>query len=122
MFKEIAFSVYAVTDIAKARKFYEGVLGLKPNDDYPPKPDSAWIEYNIGPGTLSIGCSPEWKPSEEGATVALEAKDFDEAIKKIKAGGAKFFMEPQEFPGCKMAVVRDPDKNKVIIHQRKAKK
>jgi catechol 2,3-dioxygenase-like lactoylglutathione lyase family enzyme len=27
---EIAFCGYAVTDFARARKFYEGVLGLKP--------------------------------------------------------------------------------------------
>ena len=27
---EIAFSCYAVTDMARARDFYEGVLGLKP--------------------------------------------------------------------------------------------
>jgi catechol 2,3-dioxygenase-like lactoylglutathione lyase family enzyme len=30
-YKEIAFVAYPVTDIARARKFYEGVLGLKPN-------------------------------------------------------------------------------------------
>ena len=27
---EIAFTCYPVTDMARARKFYEGVLGLKP--------------------------------------------------------------------------------------------
>ena len=121
MFKEIAFTVYAVTDIAKARAFYEGILGLTPNGDFPPKADSMWIEYNIGPGTLSIGCSPEWKPSQDGASVALEANNFDEAVKKIRDGKAAFFMEPQSFPTCSMAVVMDPDKNKIIIHQRKAK-
>jgi catechol 2,3-dioxygenase-like lactoylglutathione lyase family enzyme len=30
-YKEIAFVAYPVTDIARARKFYEGILGLKPN-------------------------------------------------------------------------------------------
>ena len=30
-YKEIAFIAYPVTDIPRARKFYEGVLGLKPN-------------------------------------------------------------------------------------------
>jgi len=29
---EIAFSVYAVTDLKRARGFYEGRLGLKPVD------------------------------------------------------------------------------------------
>src|SRR6059036_3286592 len=30
-YREIAFVAYPVTDMARARKFYEGVLGLKPN-------------------------------------------------------------------------------------------
>jgi catechol 2,3-dioxygenase-like lactoylglutathione lyase family enzyme len=37
-YKEIAFVAYPVTDIARARKFYEGVLGLKPN---------AQLEYHL---------------------------------------------------------------------------
>ena len=30
-YKDIAFIAYPVIDIARARSFYEGVLGLKPN-------------------------------------------------------------------------------------------
>ncbi len=119
MFKEIAFTVYAVTDIPKSRAFYEGVLGLTPSGDFPPKEDSAWIEYNVGPGTLSIGCSPDWKPSEDGAVVALEAIDFDKTVLILKEKGVPFFMEPMDFPTCKMAVIQDPDKNKISLHHRK---
>ena len=121
MFKEIAFTVYAVTDIPKARAFYEGVLGLVPNDDFPATPDSMWIEYNIGPGSLSIGCSPDWKPSSDGAVAALEAIDFDAVMKKLKDAQVPFKLEPQDFPTCRMAVVYDPDKNCVCIHQRKGR-
>ncbi|MDB5258858.1 MAG: putative Lactoylglutathione lyase [Candidatus Taylorbacteria bacterium] len=122
MFKEIAFTVYAVTDIRKSREFYEGKLGLKPNGEFDKKEDSQWIEYNIGPGTLSIGCAPDqWKPSENGATAALECIDFDKAVADLKAKGVNFFMEPQSFPTCKMAVITDPDKNKILIHQRAQK-
>ncbi len=119
LFKEIAFTIYAVTDIKKSRAFYEGVLGLVPNDDFPAKPDSVWIEYNIGPGTLSIGCSPDWKPSSDGAVAALEAIDFDKVMKILKDAKVEFKVEPMDFPGCKMAVVYDPDRNCVSIHHRK---
>ena len=34
-YKEIAFVAYPVTDVARARKFYEGVLGLKPSKASP---------------------------------------------------------------------------------------
>ena len=119
--KEIAFSVYAVSDIKKSRKFYEGVLGLVPNSDFPATDESYWIEYNIGPSTLGIGQSEAWKPSEDGASVALEVEDFEEAIRELKEGGVKFFVEPSDFPTCNMAVVQDPDGNKICIHKRKGK-
>jgi catechol 2,3-dioxygenase-like lactoylglutathione lyase family enzyme len=119
LFKELAFTVYAVTDIKKSRAFYEGILGLVPNDDFPAKEGSMWIEYNIGPGSLSIGCSPDWKPSSDGAVAALEAIDFDTVMQKLKAAKVPFKLEPQDFPTCKMAVVFDPDRNCLLIHQRK---
>lgn len=121
MIKSIAFSIYAVTDIARSREFYEGILGLVPNDEYKPTPDSKWIEYNIGEGTLAIGCSPEWKPSSDGASVALEVDDFDAMVKKLKAAGVTFRIEPMNFPGCSMAAFYDPDRNVVTIHHKKVK-
>jgi predicted enzyme related to lactoylglutathione lyase len=120
--KEIGFIVYAVTDIPKARAFYEGILGLKPSSDFAVTETSSWVEYNIGAHhTLSIGCSPDWKPSKDGAVAALEVTNFETVIKHLKERGAVFFMEPQQFPTCSMAVIVDPDENKLMIHQRKAK-
>ena len=52
---EIAFSVYGVTDLPRARRFYEETLGLKPTKTYV-KGDLGMVEYDIGAGTLSIGC------------------------------------------------------------------
>ena len=113
---EIAFTAYAVTDLAKSRKFYEEVLGLKPTVL---KEGVPWVEYNIGSGTLGIGVSSQWKPSRDGASVALEVTDFDEAIAHIKAQGVTFEMGPLETPVCHMAVLRDPDGGKICIHKRK---
>lgn len=119
MIKDIAFTVYAVTDIKRSREFYEGILGLVPGKDFPPKEDSAWIEYEVGSGVFAIGCSPEWKPSEDGASVAFEVEDFDVMIAKLKEHNLVFKVEPQEFPTCHMAVVKDPDGNHICIHKRK---
>ncbi len=117
--KEIGFFIYPVTDVARARKFYEGVLGLTPSSDFPATEQSKWIEYNIGAQTLAIGSSPDWQPSEAGTSAALEVEDFDEAIKHLKDNGVAFKLEPMDFPTCKMAVAYDPDKNILIIHHRK---
>ena len=118
MIKEIAFVAYAVTDIKKAREFYEGVLQLKPNGEYDKDQNTQWIEYEIGSGTLGIGSSDMWKPSEDGASVALETDNFDETLKMLKAKNIKIKMGPLDLPSCKMVVIQDPDNNKITIHQR----
>lgn len=114
----LGFVAYPVTRMAPARKFYEKVLGLKPSfltKDKNPK----WVEYNIGPGTLAIGCSPQWKPSKNGASAALEVGNFVTAVAQLKKHRIKFIIGPMDFPGCRMATFRDPDGNKLTIHQRK---
>ena len=116
---EIAFTCYPVTDLKRARKFYEGTLGLTASrvfgDD-----EKAWIEYDIGPGTLSIGnMEPEWKASAGGGAVGLEVDNFEAAIQELKAAGYQFVAEPFESPVCHMAVVSDPDGNSVCVHNRK---
>ena len=115
-YDEIAFTAYAVTDLARSRTFYEDVLGLKPSRLIEGMP---WVEYNIGPGTLGIGVSEKWKPSRDGASVALEVTDFDEAITHLKSHNVIFEMGPLETPVCHMAVLRDPDGGKIVIHKRK---
>jgi predicted enzyme related to lactoylglutathione lyase len=116
---EIAFSVYPVTDLKRARAFYEGTLGLKPGMVFEGE-TTGWIEYEIGPGVVAIGAGSEhFKPSSNGGSVALEVNDFDQAIKELREAGTKFVIEPLDFPGCRMAAVLDPDGNTITIHLRK---
>ena len=118
---EIAFSCYPVTDMARARKFYEGVLGLKPTMAEGEAGGMQWTEYDIVNGTLALGAGqPDWKPTSSGCSVGLEVDDFDGAIKHLKEQGVKFHMEPFETPVCRMAFINDPDGNAVCIHKRKA--
>lgn len=117
MISEIAFTAIPVTDIARARKFYEETLGLKPATE---SMGGAWVEYEIGPHTLGIGAHPSWKPSEDGTSTALEVEDFPAAVSRLKEAGARFSMEPIETPVCHMAVFHDPDGNKLLLHKRKA--
>ncbi|MBI5775581.1 MAG: VOC family protein [Verrucomicrobia bacterium] len=116
---EIAFACYAVTDMARARGFYEGVLGLKPTT-VTDTPNGKWVEYEFGPYALAIGSAPGFSPSPDGCTTALEVEDFDAAIATLKSASVKFRMEPMQCPGCRMAMVFDPDGNTVCIHKRNA--
>jgi predicted enzyme related to lactoylglutathione lyase len=119
---EIAFTGYPVTDLKRARHFYETVLGLKPTKVFGDE-KTAWIEYDIGPNTLSIGNgAPDWIPSSGGAAVGLEVEDFPATVAALKSSGVPFRFEPMETPVCHMAVITDPDGNSLVIHKRKSLK
>lgn len=115
---EIAFSCYPVTDMERARAFYEGVLRLKLTMNEK-MGDTQWVEYDIGPGTLALCVVPGMKPSSDGCSVSLEVEDFEEAVAKIKEAGVEIHFGPLETPVCHMMFVRDPDGNSVGIHKRK---
>ena len=116
MIKEVAFVAVAVSDKERARKFYQETLELKPART---QMDGAWVEYDLGPTTIGVGCHPAWKPSRDGTTIAFEVEDIDAAIKSLKQAKARFAAEGIESPVCWMAVVQDPDGNKIIIHKLK---
>jgi catechol 2,3-dioxygenase-like lactoylglutathione lyase family enzyme len=116
---EIAFIGYPVTDVDRARDFYEGVLGLSPSRTFGGG-DRLWIEYDLGLTTFAISnmAKEKWKPSPDGPNVAFEVVDFDAAIAELKAKQISFELEPMETPVCWMAVIADPDGNKLTVHKR----
>jgi len=113
----LAFVGIPVTDIKRAREFYEGVLGLAIAEEMM---DGNWIEYAVGDDTLAVAnVGEQWVPSDQGTGAAFEVEDFDEAIKRLKDRHVRFAAEPFETPCCHMAVVQDPDGNKLMIHKLK---
>ncbi len=116
--KEIGFVAIPVTDIARAREFYEGTLLLEQSGQFM---DGKWIEYGFGQDTLAIAhISDTWVPSDQGTGVALEVEDFDAAIEHLKAKDVRFAWDAFESPVCHMAIIQDPDGNKIIIHKLKS--
>ena len=115
--KSIGFVAIPVTDIRRARGFYEDVLGLKVSEEMM---GGKWIEYAAGDDMLAIAnVGDQWTPSDQGTGAALEVEDFEEAIERLKDRHVRFAAEPFETPCCHMAVVQDPDGNKLIIHKLK---
>ena len=115
--KGIGFVGVPVTDLKRARAFYEDVLGLKISDEMM---GGKWIEYGVGNDTLAIAnVGDAWTPSDQGTGAALEVEDFDEAISRLKDRQVRFAAEPFETPCCHMAVIQDPDGNKLMIHKLK---
>ena len=116
---ELAFTSYPVTDLKRARHFYEQVLGLVPTKIFGDE-TTAWIEYDIGATTLSIGNgAPDWKANAGGGCVGLEVEDYDRAMEHLRAHQVAM-KETFETPVCHMAIISDPDGNSLIIHKRKS--
>ncbi len=119
---DIAFTGYCVTDVKRARAFYEGVLGLQTSRTWGEGDNPGWIEYDIGPGCLAVikGDGELWKPSSAGTAVALEVDDVKAFAEKVKKAGVTVVMDVYESPVCWMITLADPDGNRIILHQRKA--
>lgn len=118
MITEVAFVAICVTDPERARKFYQDLLGLKQTLSVY---DGMWTEYEVGGTTIGVGCHPDWKQSREGTSVAFEVDDIDATIAKLKEAGVEFEREKFESPVCFMAVIHDPDGNRLLVHKRKPK-
>jgi predicted enzyme related to lactoylglutathione lyase len=118
MIKKVAFTLYPVTDMRRARDFYEQTLGLKPGANY----DDKWVEYDLPEGgcfaitTMAQGVSPS---INAGGSLAFEVSDIKQLISSLKQKDVKFKMDIFESPVCWMAVPIDSEGNAFMLHQLK---
>jgi predicted enzyme related to lactoylglutathione lyase len=113
----LAFVGIPVTNMQRARAFYEDVLRLTVSEEMM---GGKWVEYSLGNNTLAIASvGPEWLPSDQGTGAALEVEDFEEAVNYLKNRKVPFTTDPFESPCCHMAVIGDPDGNNIVIHKLK---
>lgn len=122
MFKKIAFTLYPITDVARARAFYEQTLGLTLSS-HADHGDKHWLEYDLpGGGCLALADFVPDKPSaDSGGTVAFEVEDLDALMADLKAKGVEFRSDVIHSPVCRMAVCVDSEGNGLLLHQLKAK-
>ena len=119
MFSKVAFTMYPVTDMARARTFYEETLGLGPSRNGAASP---WVEFDLpGGGCLAITNVTQQEPSANaGGTIAFEVDDLAGLVADLKAKGVAFPAEGIESPVCRMAVCLDPHGNSIILHKLKS--
>jgi predicted enzyme related to lactoylglutathione lyase len=120
MIKSVAFFAYPVTDVTRARAFYEGFMGLKTSSvhEIQKMPGVSWIEYDVAGFTLAI--SNAWPPSGvTGPGVALEVDDLDAFYHQVETAQVPVSYGPMEAPNCRFFGIKDPDGNHITIHQAK---
>ena len=122
--KSIAVTTIAVTDLKRARSFYEDKLGF-------PKPEgvSQAAMYQLGGGTGILLYERKGRPPVADHTlVSFEVEDIAKEMKELRSKGIKF--EEYDFPGLKTvdgvadmdgekaAWFKDPDGNILAVGER----
>lgn len=111
-----------VKDMARARAFYEGCLGLQPGGL---RPDGKFV-YMVGGSTLALFPKTEGTKADHTA-ISFQVADIDAAIRELKRSGVAF--EDYDFPGLKTvnhvcvlgaekaAWFKDTEGNYLCIHE-----
>ena len=115
MITSVAFTVYPVADLQRARLFYENTLGLTPASNF----NDEWQEYELGDSTFAITTiDMGHTPGANGAAIAFETSDLDSFAGRLKEQGVTFVTDIFSSEVCRMAVIQDPDGNHLVIHKR----
>lgn len=120
---EFAFVGHPVASLRRSRAFYEKVLRLPPPSVLGGKleDDRGFLEYQIGSSVLAV--TTDWsdgqKPEYPSTGLVLEVENFQEAVLHITDCGIPFELGPFDGPTCSIAVIADPDGNKIGIHKRR---
>jgi len=111
-----------VIDMARARAFYEGCLGLRAGNL---RPDGKF-QYAVGGSTLALFPKAEGTKADHTA-ISFQVADIDASIAELKTAGVVF--ENYDFPGFKTvnhvcvlgsekaAWFKDSEGNYLCIHE-----
>ncbi len=116
MITSLDFVGVASTDPDRTMAFYVDTLGLRKDDK---------SDYEFWAGET---CFAVWEPSRMGmefvpqrnAHPAFHVEDVEAARAELEAKGVEFFGETFDTGVCKMAFLRDPDGNDLMLHSRYA--
>jgi catechol 2,3-dioxygenase-like lactoylglutathione lyase family enzyme len=117
-----AHATIAVSDLDRAKKFYEGPLGLKPMDER-----SDGVRYETTGGNWFLVYPSQFAGTAKSTYMSFEVDDVEVAVKELRDRGIVF--EEYDFPGLKTvdgiaeiqgvkgAWFKDPDGNIIAVGQ-----
>jgi predicted enzyme related to lactoylglutathione lyase len=111
-----------VSDVPRARKFYEEIIGLKPGEDY-----AGGVIYECGGAEVFLYPTPNAGTSK-ASQAYWQVKDVEAEVAELKSRGLKF--EEYDMPGvtmknsiataggAKTAWFKDTEGNTMAVSQR----
>ena len=114
-----------VTDLERAKRFYEDVLGLQPIDRPTLSVEGAW--YGLDNGQLHLIVHPPTRTLRGTREIdiadghfALRITDFEGAAAHLRAHGVELIERPQNATAWKQLYFTDPDGNVVELNAERA--
>jgi catechol 2,3-dioxygenase-like lactoylglutathione lyase family enzyme len=116
-----AWATIAVSDLDRAKGFYEGTLGFKGSREDP----NIGILYEAGDGTKFLVYPSQFAGTSQATSITFDVADFDVTMKDLREKGITF--EEYDLPylktvdgvaemaGMKGAWFKDPDGNILAI-------
>jgi catechol 2,3-dioxygenase-like lactoylglutathione lyase family enzyme len=116
----VAYATIAVSDLDRARKFYEETLGLTPRDQR-----SDGVLYGAGKDTAFLVYPSQFAGTSQSTSMSFAVDDVDQVVKELRNRG----VTPEEYdlPGLKTvngiaeiegeraAWFKDPDGNIIAV-------
>ena len=84
-----------VSNVARARRFYEGTLGLTPKEEY-----AGGVIYEFGKGSWVFMYASPGAGTSKASTAFWAVDDVEAEVAELKARGVVF--EEYDMPGIKM--------------------
>lgn len=109
----ISYVEFNVTDLPRAREFYERAFGWRFNDY---GPDYAGIQAPDGEreiGGLGVGR----RPGPGGPLVLVYSEDLQASQEAVRSAGAEIIKGPYDYPGGSRFHLRDLDGNELGVYQ-----
>jgi len=115
--EQVDFVSVLTEDIARAKAFYAGTLGLPVETE-----GENDLELTLGQVTLDVfnpaSIGQEFAPSPAG--IAIRVPDVAAARSELEAKGVQFDGEIIDTGVCHFAFFKDPDGNALMLHRRYA--
>ena len=89
-------AVVAASDLGRARSFYEGVLGLNPDTEFPPNDEAVF--YRIGSTPLMVYVS-SFAGTAQNTVFAIDTDDLERDMAALRDKGVTFM--DYDMPGLK---------------------
>ena len=115
--RAVDFVMYCTTEMKGTRDFYRELFGFRRGSEW----NGFWSEFDTKPIALCLNgpsSDPKWQ-WQGPAVVAFAVEDIHAAIEECRRRKVKILIEPVETRVCWMALITDPDGNRICLHQRK---